>query len=203
MGLHSYMIVAEARPDLVCEPSPVRQLQRDAAACHPFDRQSGADFQVRVERRLSSSYHRRFPGRASAEISYQEFYGHRLSVEVVSQDRLRILSMGRKPQKNDSLPGSLDLLILKTLGRAPMHGYAIAQAIRSSSRDELLVEEGSLYPALQRLELNGWIDGEWGVTPKNRRARIYRMTRSGRRQLAVELERYARLTRAIGRVLEA
>ncbi len=72
--------------------------------------------------------------------------------------------MGRKPQKNDSLPGSLDMLILRTLSRRDLHGYGILQFIQQSSDDELLVEEGSLYPALQRLELNGWIDGVWGVT---------------------------------------
>jgi PadR family transcriptional regulator PadR len=110
--------------------------------------------------------------------------------------------MGRKPQKNDSLPGSLDMLILKTLTRASMHGYELVQAIRTTSHDQLLVEEGSLYPALQRLELNGWIDGEWGITPRNRRARIYSITRAGRRQLAVETARYRKLTRAIERVME-
>src|ERR1700754_3427110 len=81
--------------------------------------------------------------------------------------------MGRKAQKNDSLPGSLDMLILRTLSRRDLHGYGIVQFIQQSSDNELLVEEGSLYPALQRLELNGWIDGVWGLTPNNRKARIY------------------------------
>ena len=72
--------------------------------------------------------------------------------------------MGRKAQKNDSLPGSLDMLILRTLSLRDLHGYGIVQFIQQSSDNELLVEEGSLYPALQRLELNGWIDGVWGVT---------------------------------------
>ena len=72
--------------------------------------------------------------------------------------------MGRKAQKNDSLPGSLDMLILRTLSRRDLHGYGIVQFIQQSSANELLVEEGSLYPALQRLELNGWIDGVWGAT---------------------------------------
>src|SRR5262250_3511888 len=98
--------------------------------------------------------------------------------------------MGRKGQKNDSLPGSLDLLILRTLSRRDLHGYGIVQFIQQSSDNELLVEEGSLYPALQRLELNGWIDGEWGLTPNNRRARIYRLTRDGRKQLVRETQRY-------------
>lgn len=109
--------------------------------------------------------------------------------------------MGRKPQKNDSLPGSLDMLILRTLSQRDLHGYGIVQFIHQSSGNELLIEEGSLYPALQRLELNGWIDGDWGVTANNRRARIYKITASGRQQLDVETEQYARLTLAIARVM--
>jgi len=111
--------------------------------------------------------------------------------------------MGRKPQKNDSLPGSLDMLILRTLTRRDLHGYGIVQFIQQSSGDELLVEEGSLYPALQRLELNGWIAGEWGLTPNNRRARIYKITAAGRAQLEVETRQYAKLTLAIARVMGA
>jgi len=109
--------------------------------------------------------------------------------------------MGRKLQKNDSLPGSLDMLILRTLSRRDMHGYGIVQFIQQSSDNELLVEEGSLYPALQRLELNGWIDGAWGVTANNRRARIYKITATGREQLAVETKQYSKLTLAIARVM--
>src|SRR2546429_7696521 len=93
--------------------------------------------------------------------------------------------MGRKAQKNDSLPGSLDMLILRTLSRRDLHGYGIVQFIQQSSDNELLVEEGSLYPALQRLELNGWIDGVWGVTSNNRRARVYKNTAAGRQTLGV------------------
>ena len=111
--------------------------------------------------------------------------------------------MGRKPQKNDSLPGSLDMLILRTLSLSDLHGYGIVKFIQQSSGNELLVEEGSLYPALQRLELNGWIDGVWGVTSNNRRARIYTITAAGRRQLEVESRQYARLTLAIARVMGA
>ena len=111
--------------------------------------------------------------------------------------------MGRKAQKNDSLPGSLDMLILRTLSRRYLHGYAIVQFIQQSSDNELLVEEGSLYPALQRLELNGWIDGVWGLTPNNRRAKIYKITAAGRKQLAVETRKYAKLTLAIARVMGA
>src|SRR5260370_2207617 len=92
--------------------------------------------------------------------------------------------MGRKAQKNDSLPGSLDMLILRTLSRRDLHGYGIVRFIQQSSDNELLVEEGSLYPALQRLELNGWIDGVWGVTSNNRRARIFKITPGGRHKAA-------------------
>jgi transcriptional regulator len=109
--------------------------------------------------------------------------------------------MGRKAQKNDSLPGSLDMLILRTLSRRPLHGYGIVQFIQQSSDNELLVEEGSLYPALQRLELNGWIDGAWGMTSNNRRAKIYKITAAGRKQLTLETQQYAKLTLAIARVM--
>ena len=109
--------------------------------------------------------------------------------------------MGRKPQKNDSLPGSLDMLILRTLSLRDLHGYGIVQFLQQTSDNELLVQEGSLYPALQRLELNGWIDGVWGVTANNRRARIYKITAAGRQQLAVETRQYAKLTLAIARVM--
>ena len=111
--------------------------------------------------------------------------------------------MGRKGQKNDSLPGSLDMLILRTLSLRDLHGYAIAQFIQHSSENELLIEDGSLYPALQRLELHGWIDGKWSRTPTNRRARIYTITAAGRKQLAVETRKYATLTLAIARVMGA
>ena len=111
--------------------------------------------------------------------------------------------MGRKTQKKDSLSGSLDTLILRTLSLRDLHGYGIVQFIQQSSDNELLVEEGSLYPALQRLEVNGWIDGVWGVTSNNRRARINKITAAGRKQLAVETRKYAKLTLAIARVMEA
>src|SRR5260370_32700428 len=92
--------------------------------------------------------------------------------------------MGRKAQKNDSLPGSLDMLILRTLSLRDLHGYGIVQFIQQSSDNDLLVEEGSLYPALQRLELNGWIGGVWGVTSLNRRARGFKITAGGRQNRA-------------------
>ena len=101
------------------------------------------------------------------------------------------------------MSGSLDMLVLRTLSRRGFHGYGILQFIQQSSGDELLIEEGSLYPALQRLELNGWIDGVWGVTSNNRRARIYKITAAGRKQLAAETRKYAKLTLAIARVMGA
>ena len=106
--------------------------------------------------------------------------------------------------RQDSLQGSLPLLVLKILARrGPLHGYAITTQIENISGDVLRVEEGSLYPALQRLELNAWIEGVWGVTSNNRRARIYKITVAGRKQLAVETRKYAKLTLAIARVMGA
>ena len=99
-------------------------------------------------------------------------------------------------------PGTLDMLILKTLARAPqLHGFQIAESIQQISEDVLQVEEGSLYPALQRMLLKGWIAGDWGKTEENRRARFYRLTAAGRKQLAHELERYSRVSRAIARIV--
>jgi PadR family transcriptional regulator PadR len=109
--------------------------------------------------------------------------------------------MGTKKQKSEILPGTLDMLVLKTLTRGHLHGYAIAQLIQQLSEEILKVEEGSLYPALQRLELKGWIDGEWGLSSNNRRARFYKLTFDGRKQLNAEKERYRQLTGAIARVM--
>jgi PadR family transcriptional regulator PadR len=106
------------------------------------------------------------------------------------------------PKKNDLMPGTLDLLILTTLKRAPMHGYGIAQAIKRLSDDVLTVEEGSLYPALQRLLLQGWVKAEWKMTETNRRARFYTLTAGGRKQLGVELSEFQQMIAAIGRVLQ-
>ena len=101
-------------------------------------------------------------------------------------------------------PGTLDMLILKTLARAPeLHGFQIADSIQQISEDILQVEEGSLYPALQRMLIRGWISGEWGKTDENRRARYYRLTAAGRRQLAHELDRYSRVSRAIARIVSS
>ena len=105
-------------------------------------------------------------------------------------------------KKNDLMPGTLDLLILTTLKRAPMHGYGIALAIKRLSDDVLTVEEGSLYPALQRLLLQGWVKAGWKMTETNRRARFYTLTTAGRKQLGVELSEFQQMIAAIGRVLQ-
>jgi PadR family transcriptional regulator PadR len=99
------------------------------------------------------------------------------------------------------LQGTLDLLILRTLALEPQHGQGIARAIQESSGDSLLVEHGALYPALQRLEARKWIAAEWGVSDNNRKARFYTLTKTGRKQLAVEISRWRRLALAIGHVL--
>src|SRR5947207_1523076 len=103
----------------------------------------------------------------------------------------------------DLLPGTLDLLILRTLVREPMHGYGISNRVRELSEDVLQVGESSLYPALQRLLLNGWVKAEWGASENNRRARYYTLTASGRRQLTVERREFDRLVLAIHKVLNA
>jgi PadR family transcriptional regulator PadR len=102
----------------------------------------------------------------------------------------------------DLLGGSLDLLILRTLELGPNHGFAIALSIRQRSNAKLLVEEGSLYPALHRLEARGWIAARWGLSENNRRARFYALTRTGRKQLAAEAHRWADLAAAVARVME-
>ncbi len=102
----------------------------------------------------------------------------------------------------DVLQGTLDLLILRTLGNGPMHGWAISERIQQISEDVLRVNQGSLYPAMHRLEHEGWIEAEWGVSELGRRARFYRLTNTGRKQLERETENWDRLTNAIGRVLK-
>jgi PadR family transcriptional regulator PadR len=109
--------------------------------------------------------------------------------------------MGTEKPRADLLPGTLDMLVLKTLTRGPLHGYAIAQWIQQMSDDLLRVEEGSLYPALQRLELNAWIEGEWGLSANNRRARFYRLTADGRKHLQAESARYRQVTGAVARIM--
>jgi PadR family transcriptional regulator PadR len=101
----------------------------------------------------------------------------------------------------DLLPGTLDLLVLRTLVRGPMHGYGIAQRVKDLSRDVLQVGESSLYPALQRLLLDGYVKAEWGASENNRRARYYTLTAAGRKQLAAEREEFERIVEAIQAVL--
>jgi PadR family transcriptional regulator, regulatory protein PadR len=105
--------------------------------------------------------------------------------------------------REELLPGTLHLLILKTLARGEqMHGYEIARSIQRISQDVLQVEEGSLYPALQRMLIKGWVKAEWGATAENRRARYYRLTTAGRKQLEIEKSQFERVVQAIGRVIQ-
>src|SRR5262245_58036236 len=101
----------------------------------------------------------------------------------------------------DLLQGTLELMILKTLELRPMHGYGIVQQILRAAEDSFKIEDGSLYPALYRMEERGWITSEWGVSENNRRAKFYRLTRSGRKQLGAERANWERITRAVGKVL--
>lgn len=104
--------------------------------------------------------------------------------------------------KSDLLQGTLDLLVLKTLALGPQHGWGISQRIQQMSQDVLQVHQGSLYPALHRLERQGWIDAEWGQSENNRRAKFYRLTAAGQRQLEAETENWQRLSGAVARILE-
>jgi PadR family transcriptional regulator PadR len=105
-------------------------------------------------------------------------------------------------KKADLLQGTLDLLILKTLALEPIHGYGVAQRIQQISKDVLRVNQGSLYPALRRLERKGWIEAEWRESENNRRARYYKLTRAGRKQLGEETREWERLAEAIARILQ-
>jgi PadR family transcriptional regulator, regulatory protein PadR len=107
----------------------------------------------------------------------------------------------REKVKLELLQGTLDLLILRTLIFGPQHGQGIARAIQQTSHEELLVEHGALYPALQRLEERGWISAKWGVSKNNRKARFYSLTAAGRKQLVAETNKWERLTAAIARIL--
>ena len=110
--------------------------------------------------------------------------------------------MGVTNEPPDLLPGTLDMLVLRTLLRGSLHGYGIAERLRQVSRDVLIVGESSLYPALQRLLLNGWVRAEWGSSENNRRARFYTLTAAGKKRLNDEREEFTRLVDAIHRVLE-
>ena len=104
--------------------------------------------------------------------------------------------------KTELLKGTLDLLVLQTLASGNAHGYGIARWIEDTTRDALQIEEGSLYPALYRMEDRGWITSEWGITEKNRRAKFYRLTARGRRQLEEETSSWERIVEAVGLVLQ-
>ena len=105
--------------------------------------------------------------------------------------------------RRDLLPGTLDMLVLKTLSAGALHGYGIAQHIKRISRDVLQVDEGSLYPALQRMRQRGWLSADWGVTPNNQRARYYTLTSAGRKQLGEEQAGFAEVVDAIQRVMRS
>lgn len=109
----------------------------------------------------------------------------------------------QEQERLELLQGTLDLLILRTLIFGPQHGQGIARAIQQTSEDELLVEHGALYPALQRLESRGWISADWGISNNNRKARFYKLTKAGRKQLVRETTKWNRLADAIGRILGA
>jgi PadR family transcriptional regulator, regulatory protein PadR len=111
--------------------------------------------------------------------------------------------MGLTNTPSDLLPGTLELLILKALARGAKHGYAIVEHLRAASGDVLQVGESALYPALQRLLMNDWVDAEWGLSENNRRARFYTLTPRGRKQLAAEQQEFDRMIGAIQRVLHA
>lgn len=106
-------------------------------------------------------------------------------------------------QKPELPQGTFDMLVLKALSLGPMHGYGIGRRIQQLAEKMLQVEEGTLYPALYRIERRGWIESEWGVSENNRRARFYRLTKSGRKQLAVEESQWERLSVAINKVMQA
>jgi PadR family transcriptional regulator PadR len=105
-------------------------------------------------------------------------------------------------ERQDLLQGTLDMLVLKSLTTGSMHGYGIAQHIQQVSEEALKVEEGTLYPALYRIEERGWITSEWGVSDNNRRARYYKLTAAGRKQLAAEASNWVRLSEAISKVMQ-
>jgi transcriptional regulator len=107
-----------------------------------------------------------------------------------------------KEQRRGLFPGALEMMVLQTLRARPLHGYAIAQHIQQTSDELLQVEEGTLYPALQRLLREGWVEAEWGVSKTNRRVRIYKITAAGRKQLQREMSSFERMLKGIARVME-
>jgi transcriptional regulator len=112
------------------------------------------------------------------------------------------MSTRNEPSRDSLLQGTLDLLVLRVLALGPRHGHGIAVAIQTRSGDSLLIDHGSLYPALQRLEQRGWIKGAWGTSDNNRRARFYSLTALGRKSLTIETGRWNRLVESIARVMD-
>jgi transcriptional regulator len=112
------------------------------------------------------------------------------------------MKVAKAKSKHELLPGTLEMLILKTLSIEPMHGYGIAQHIQMLSADVLTIEEGSLYPALHRMRVKGWVSAEWKTSANNRRARFYTLTSEGKKQLGVEESRFAEMFSAIMRVMK-
>lgn len=118
-------------------------------------------------------------------------------------ERLTLLIMANRDLKTDLLQGTLDMLILRVLSRGDMHGWGIADRIEQLSKSVLSVGEGSLYPALYRLQDQGWIESEWGISDNNRKAKYYRLTKAGRKQLEVEKESWDRITLAIADIMKS
>src|SRR6185295_11176180 len=134
----------------------------------------------------------------------RSLHPRRMREPLTSHGRRRTipkLIMGTKPPMGELLPGTLDMLILKTLSRAPMHGYGIAQFIQRASSDVLRVEEGALYPALHRLEVRGWLLATWGTSDNNRRAKFYKLSALGRRELEAEADYWRRVASAVTQVM--
>ena len=109
----------------------------------------------------------------------------------------------KQPERPDLLPGTLYMMVLRTLRRGPLHGYAIARRIKQASGDGLEVEDGSLYPALNRMLVKGWLAAEWGISENNRKARFYRLTPAGKKQLQRESSQFERLVQAIRLVMKS
>ncbi len=111
--------------------------------------------------------------------------------------------MASVPERSDLFPGALEMMILQTLRRGPLHGYALAQSIKQASDELVHVEEGSLYPALQRMLKAGWLSAEWGVSARNREVRVYKLTAAGRKQLERKVSAFERLLTGITKVMRA
>src|SRR4051812_45489075 len=126
----------------------------------------------------------------------------KLLSSIVRLCKEKLMKEARTRTKNELLPGTLEMLILKTLSIEPMHGYGIAQHIQMLSADVLTIEEGSLYPALQRMLVKGWVLAEWKISANNRRARFYTLTPAGKKQLGVETSRFSQMSSAIMRVMK-